>query len=301
MEVSSESLLHNRLKNFKFKGIIYTNITEDHLNIHKTVENYRKCKLKLLDLAYDDSIIVKNNDDSNCRYVVGNNVYSVGVDKSSFFEIKNILECKDNVKFTIFNNNSQFNISSPYHGLYNVYNVAMAFAMCSLLGVDSNILIQNIKKLGTVPGRREYVNFNQPYDIILDYAHTYNGIKNIIESVKNYKNIIVVTGAAGGRETEKRSKIGKFILDNVDTAIFTMDDPRFESVDKIIDQMVQNSSKNYLRIINRKDAIHKALEIATDESVVLILGKGRDNYMALNDKKVYYSDYDSIRDFFIID
>ena len=114
---------------------------------------------------------------------------------------------------------------------------------------------------------------------------------------KDYPFIIVVTGCAGGRDSDKRSIIGSYIINNSDIAIFTMDDPRYESVDDIIDQMV-GDSKDYFRIIDREDAIKYALTIAPINSVVLVLGKGRDNYMAINDKKIHYSDYDVIYNYF---
>ena len=109
--------------------------------------------------------------------------------------------------------------------------------------------------------------------------------------------MIVVTGCAGGRETAKRPVIGKMIIEKSDLPIFTMDDPRYESVDSIIDQMV-GDEKDYVRIQDREEAIHYALSIAYPGSVVLILGKGRDNYMAIKDKKIHYNDYDVIKHYF---
>jgi UDP-N-acetylmuramoyl-L-alanyl-D-glutamate--2,6-diaminopimelate ligase len=152
--------------------------------------------------------------------------------------------------------------------------------------------------LKPILGRRESLDFGQEYEIILDYAHTFNGIKNILDSVKDYKKIITVTGAAGGREKEKRSKIGKIVLEKSDIVIFTMDDPRYESVDSIIDDLAGDTTKDYFRIKDRVEAIHFAFSIADKDSVVLILGKGRDNYMAVEDKKLPYCDYEVIKDYF---
>ena len=173
----------------------------------------------------------------------------------------------------------------------------MAYIICRLFGIDSSLLLSRIKKLRCIKGRTELLDFGQDYDIILDYAHTINGIKNIISSFRDYDNVITVTGSAGGREHEKRSVIGKFVIENSDTAIFTMDDPRYEDVNEIIDQMV-GDSKDYIRIPDREDAIRYALDIADKGSVVLILGKGRDEYMAIEDKKPYYCDYDVIERYF---
>ena len=298
MEASSEALLHDRLKNFRYDIIGFTNITEDHLNVHGSIENYINSKFRLLNLLNDDGIVVINGDDENCRLIDAFNMYSFGTDSVNDFVICDVKEMSNVVKFSLKHNEDVYEIVSPFLGMYNVYNVTMAFVICLLKGIDSNFLIQCIKTLNPINGRREYLDFGQPYDIILDYAHTYNGIKNILDSVADYKNIIIVTGAAGGREKEKRSKIGKLILEKSNVCIFTMDDPRYESVDEIIDQMVSSCEKEYIRIINRKDAIFKALSLADDDSLVLILGKGRDNYMAIMDKKEKYCDYDVVEEYF---
>lgn len=298
MEVSSEALLHERLKKFRFDMVCFTNITEDHLNVHKTVENYRNCKFKLLELLNADGIVVINGDDDNCKLIDRDNLYRIGFNSDNDFVISNVKEMSRNVEFTITYDEETYNIFSPLVGVYNVYNVTMAFAVCLLKGISSEIIINKIKALNTINGRREYLDFGQDFDIILDYAHTYNGIKNILESVKGYKKIITVTGAAGGREKEKRPKIGKLVLERSDISIFTMDDPRYESVDDIIDQMVGDTNKEYMRIVDRKEAIYKAFELVDKDSVVLVLGKGRDNYMAIEDRKEKYSDFEVIKSYF---
>ena len=173
----------------------------------------------------------------------------------------------------------------------------MAFIISLLYGVDSKELISNIKKLTPISGRCEVLDFGQDYTIILDYAHTINGIENILDTFKNYNRIITVTGCAGGRDYEKRPVIGNMVISKSDISIFTMDDPRWEDVDDIIDEMVGNNL-DYIRIIDREEAINYALSIASIGDVVLILGKGRDDYMAIGDKKVKYNDYETIKRYF---
>ena len=159
------------------------------------------------------------------------------------------------------------------------------------------MLVKRISELKPIKGRGELLDFGQEYTLVLDYAHTINGIKNILETFKDYDEIITVTGCAGGREKEKRPIIGDIIMSNSDINIFTMDDPRYEDVDDIIDDMV-GDKKDYIRIPDRVEAINYALSIASPNSVVLILGKGRDNYMAIEDKKIKYNDYDTISKYF---
>lgn len=302
MEVSSEALLHNRVDSFLYKYAIFTNITEDHLNIHKSIESYINAKLKLLNYLTDDGIIITNKDDKNCRKITSNNhkLYTYGKDKDSDFQICNINFKERFTTFTIRHNNKKYKIKSPYPFEYNIYNLTAAFIVCYLEKLNIRKIKKSIKKLKPVLGRGEYLDFHQNYKLILDYAHTENGIKNIIENVKKENcKIIVVTGSAGGREKEKRSRIGKYLLNNVDFVVFTMDDPRNESVDDIIDQMIgKETKKNYIRIQNREKAIFYALDIATENDYVLILGKGRDNYMAIGDERIDYCDYDVIYKYF---
>ncbi len=296
MEVSSEALLHDRVDNVKFDIIGFTNITGDHLNVHGSFENYKKCKMKLLDLIKDNSYVVINGDDVNLQNIKCQNMYSFGK-KNVNFTIKNISYVNKNVLIELKYKDIEYSITSPLLGEYNVYNVVMAFIISLLYGVDSKELISNIKKLTPISGRCEVLDFGQDYTIILDYAHTINGIENILDTFKDYNRIITVTGCAGGRDHEKRPVIGNMVISKSDISIFTMDDPRNENVDDIIDEMVGNNL-DYIRIIDREEAINYALSIASIGDVVLILGKGRDNYMAIGDKKVKYNDYETIKRYF---
>lgn len=305
MEVSSEALLHRRVDNFKFDIVCFTNITEDHLNVHKTLENYISSKKKLFSLVRENGISILNIDDNNylnvkkcCKY----NVYSYGKSDNADFKICKINCQKNSTNFMIIHKDSTYIINSKLFGVYNIYNITLAFTIAYLYGIQSKSIIKKISDIDSVSGRGEFIDFGQNYTIILDYAHTYNGIYNIIMNLKNfnYSKIIVVTGAAGGREVEKRSKIGEMLLKNVDYVIFTMDDPRNEDVNKIIDQLTSTTNlNNYERVIDRSFAIEKALSLAKDDYLVLIIGKGRDNYMAVGDEKIPYCDYDVIKSYFI--
>ncbi len=299
MEVSSESLLHKRVNGISYDLIGFTNITEDHLNVHKTLDNYIRCKKSLLKYLKRDGFVIVNGDDKVCKNIMSKNVVKFGYDLSNDCIINDV---ENNEKFKIFELTylgNTYKIRSPFFGKYNVYNVTMAFLICLYYGISPEFLVDNIPKLINVKGRSEKIDFGQDFEIILDYAHTLNGIKNIMENVNKTKRLIVVTGCAGGREKEKRRQIGKYILDNSDVAIFTMDDPRWESVYDIVDDMTLDSNKAFLRIIDRKSAIYRSFEIADKDSVVLILGKGRDNYMAIGDKRIPYNDYDVISSYFI--
>ena len=297
MEVSSEALLHGRVDGFRYSIVGITNITGDHLNIHKTFDNYVKSKLKLLGLVKKGGFAVLNGDDNILKDINAKNYIKFGFNKDNDYVISDYIDDGKYTKIYLKYNDTEVEITAPLKGKYNVYNVVMAYIICKLYGIKDDVIIDKIKCLKPIEGRTEFLDFGQCYDIVLDYAHTINGIKNILSAFQNYRKVIVVTGSAGGREKEKRSVIGKYVIENSDVSIFTMDDPRYESVDDIIDQMV-GDNKNYIRIIDREKAIRYALDIATEGSVVLILGKGRDDYMAIEDKKVSYCDYDVIERYF---
>ncbi len=301
IEVSSEALLHKRVDSINFKVASITNITEDHLNIHKTLENYRDSKFHLFDLVTCDGVRILNGDDLNCKLAPCKEKITYGFSSDNDCVISNVKEMSKSISFALSFQDKNYSIESPCSGKYNVYNLTTAFLMGLSLGVDASLLIEQLKKVTTIPGRREFLDFGQCYDIILDYAHTTNGINCLLDSVHNlgYKRIIVVTGAAGGREKEKRSVIGKILLEKSDLVVFTMDDPRYESVDDIIDQMIDKlPNKNYVRIIDRPKAISYAFDEAKQGDVVLIIGKGRDAYMAIEDRKEAYCDYDVIKSYF---
>lgn len=297
MEVSSEALLHDRCHSINFDIACLTNVSEDHLNIHKTLDNYIKCKESLFKKVKENGFSILNSDSKyfdRFMSVSKGTIITYG-ENNSDYNISNI--DLNNNSFTISN---RYNIKSNLPFKYNMYNICLAFIIGILLKNNPNKLISSISKIKSIDGRTETLNFGQDYTIILDYAHTLNAIKNLVLSVKDkYKKVFVITGAAGGREKEKRCKIGNFLLSNTYLTIFTMDDPRFESVDSIIDDMISRStSKNYLRINDRKDAIYKGLSLCKKSDVILIIGKGRDNYMYIEDKKIPYSDYDVIKNYF---
>ena len=299
MEVSSEALLHNRIAGLKFKVICFTNITEDHLNIHGTIENYRNAKFLLVNYLDDGGHIFINGDNDNCRMLTHDDMSTFGFNRNNDFVFSNVKYLDNCVNFTVNHESNSYAIFSPFLGKYNIYNVGLAFIVSLYLGISSDVLIKQIKNMEPVAGRSEHLNFGQDFEIILDYAHTYNGILNILDSVSDYKRIITVTGAAGGREKEKRSQIGKLVLEKSDLVIFTMDDPRNEDVDLIIDDMLRaTTNSNYELIIDRKAAIYRAFNLALSGDVVLILGKGRDNYMAIGNEKIPYCDYDVIAQYF---
>lgn len=305
MEVSSEGLLHNRCNNIKFKRTIITNVTGDHLNIHKTFDNYLKSKLKLFNLLEKDGIAIINIDDISYKYIKKkkdkNNkikILTYGFNKKADYKIINYKLTNQKTYFSIKYKNKTYQIESPLLGKFNIYNLTAAIATINSLGINIEKIIELIKKITPIPGRLNVFKTKNNSNLILDYAHTINATKSILEFANSTKqgNIITVVGCAGGREKEKRKNIGKIVTDYSTKVIFTMDDPRYEKVKDIVNQMLQEVNKdNFIYIKNRKKAIKKAINISKENDTILILGKGTDNYMAIKNKYKKYNDLNIIK------
>ena len=303
METSSEAFLRGRLNELKFDIGVLTNVTEDHLNIHKTIENYVLCKKELFKKVKKSGFCILNKDDKyyeEFKEICNGKILTYGKNESDL-EIVNIKESIYGTEISLKYNEKIYNISSPLLGEFNVYNLSAAILSVLQVGYKMEDIISNIKNIKVPRGRMEFLDFGQKYSIILDYAHTPDAFNSIYKSLNKVKKgrIITVTGSAGGREHEKRPTMGKIVLDNSDYCIFTMDDPRNENVVDIINDLVSNTDKdNYEKIIDRKKAIYKAFDMAKDNDIVLIAGKGDDKYMAINDEYLPYSDRDVIIEYF---
>lgn len=304
MEVSSEAILAGRVSRVPFDVSIFTNVTEDHLNVHKTIENYVSSKAKLFEQTKEDGFCILNMDDPYYSYMLEHScgqVITYGQNEKADFRFSPISETSLKTTFTLTYQGSTYQVESPFLGTYNVYNLTSSIACLVCLGIPLSSVLSKISLLKPVLGRGERLSFGQDYTILLDYAHTANAIHQILTCVLEHKTgrVITVLGSAGGREKEKRGKMGKEALSLSDYVIFTMDDPRYEDVNSIIDDMVSETElSHYERIIDRKDAIYKAFGMAKENDIVCILGKGRDGYMALKDGNVPYNDYDVIASYF---
>ena len=202
---------------------------------------------------------------------------------------------------TIKYNGMNYNFLSPLLGEFNTYNLCAAILALIALGYGIEDIIKRVSNIEAPHGRVEFLNYGQNYEIVLDYAHTPDAFSKLYKLLNEIKKgrIITVTGSAGGREKEKRGPMGKLVLDESDYVIFTMDDPRYEDVKDIISDLVSESDKtNYEIIVNRKEAIYRAFDMANKGDIVLIAGKGIDNYMAIEDKYLPYSDLEVVEEYF---
>jgi len=288
-------MMHKRLGKLEFKRAILTNFTEDHLNVHKTLENYLKCKRKVFKQISKDGIAILNKDDeyykkfkASCRC----KTLSYGKSKYSRLRILSFKEYSNKTEIKYRYKGKVFEINSPLLGEFTVYNLSAAILTLLSMGYKVSTIRKKVYNIKVPFGRCEFLDYKTPYKIVIDYAHTTNGIKNILTYLNKIKRgkIITVSGSAGGREKEKRKWMGKALQELSDIVIYTEDDPRYEKPGEIINDLIDKSKTNYITIINREKAILKALSLAKNNDIVAILGKGRDNYMAIKDKKVFYSD-----------
>ena len=298
MEASSEGFLRGRLDDLYFTAGGYTNITWEHINVHGSFENYVKCKLRLASQT-TGKFIINQEDEFHDRFKEKSlNSLSYGEDPKCDLYIKNYTITPKYTNVVFVYQNEEYNFISPLLGKFNVYNLACAMLICLSLGFDMETLIENAMNID-VSGRLEMINIGQKFKVMVDYAHTPNGIKSILEFVRvlEVNRAIVVIGSAGERDYKKRPIMGKTVIENADYAIFTYEDPRSEDPRDIIKEMVSEieDESKYEIVIDRSKAIKRAIDIASENDIVLILGKGNETYEKLKDKTIYFNDIEEAK------
>ena len=304
MEVSSHSLELDRVYGVQFEEGIFTNLTRDHLDFHKTFENYYNAKFKLFERS-NHSII--NLDDPYGANIVKDieergvktKVSTFSIEKESDFKAFEIKSHSNGSEFKVnLESIEEFSINIP--GEYNKYNSLG----CIICAYNLNIPMDKIKEgLSDVviPGRCELVakEKNLPYSIIIDYAHTPDGLENILSTVKAFtKNrMISVFGCGGDRDKVKRPQMGKIGCELSDIAIITSDNPRSEEPMDIINDIVKPLNyDNFVIEVNRKEAIRKAMNMALEGDVIVIAGKGHETYQILKDETIHFDEREVVYD-----
>lgn len=297
MEVSSHGIHQNRLAGLTFKIGAFTNITHDHLDYHQTFSNYIAAKKKFFDELPKTAIAITNMDDKNGLIMLQNtNAKKITYSLKSNSEYKGkIIENRLDGMLLQFNNQEFWTVLA---GKFNAYNELLAYTIASELGFDSLDIVTALSKLQRVKGRFEtYVSDDKKY-IIVDYAHTPDALQNILEAINQSRTrnekLITVFGCGGHRDKEKRPKMGNIATRLSDLAIITSDNPRDENPDEIIQEIEtgiepQNTNK-YLSITDRKQAIRTAIKMATPKDIILIAGKGHENYQEINGKHFPFDD-----------
>ena len=285
MEVSSHAIDQDRIEGLDFALKILTNITQDHLDYHKSLEEYINIKNSFF---MDESVKLINKDENKAKYNAKNG-YSYGLENPSTYKV-GAYSFQNGTHIMLQKINKTFSFSSDLMGIFNIYNLIAAVAAVDIVSDHSlENICQAIENFAGVEGRMEIVSV-EPL-VIVDFAHTPDGMKKIYESF-NHKDIITVFGAGGDRDRDKRPQMGALAAQFAKHIIVTSDNPRFEDPDQIINDILLGikDKSNVSVEINRKEAIKKALDLVSPNSVLLILGKGDETTQTIYDKKMPFDD-----------
>ncbi len=300
MEVSSHALAQGRVDLIDFRGAIFTNLTGDHLDYHKTMENYFLAKAGLFTGLSPQSFAVINADDEYGQRLVGMTkarVMTYGVKSAADVKAEIDEFGLRGTRFTVKFSGEKMTFKTDFIGLHNVYNILAAFAAGLGAGFPAKRIEEGIEALHHVPGRLERVDVGQDFFIFIDYAHTDDGLKNVLESLQavRHKRLIVVFGCGGDRDRTKRPRMGRIASELADHSILTSDNPRSEEPDAIIQQIVPGFLQQTYEVIpDREKAIERALSIAQKGDIVLLAGKGHETYQVLKDQTIDFVERDIV-------
>ncbi len=302
MEVSSQALALERVAGWHFEAAVFTNLTQDHLDFHKTMENYLHAKEKLF--AMCDLGVINADDDyaeaflrtAKCRTLT----YSAR-DMKADFTARNIKMRSDGVEFEIVGNSLIGRVSAPIPGNFSVYNM-LAAASCALaLGMPFQKTLDALKQVKGVKGRIEVVPTGRDFTVIIDYAHTPDALEKILESIRGFAKgrIVALFGCGGDRDKTKRPKMGKVAAENADFCVVTSDNPRTEDPETIIADIlpgVKETQTPYIVVPHREEAIAYALAHAEKDDVILLAGKGHEDYQIIGHKKRHLDEREVVAD-----
>lgn len=293
MEVSSHALSLKRVDGLLFDYAVFTNLTQDHLDYHKSMEDYASAKKKLFTKIKKNGLAIINVDDKYHDYFLLDNVINItyGINSSNY-QIIDYHITESESEFNVYYNNKNHQFMTNLIGTYNIYNTLISIIILNEIGCSYDKIYEIISDLSAPKGRMDTIKYNDNL-IIIDYAHTPDAVQKVINTVKQLsKNKIhTIIGCGGNRDKTKRPEMAKIAAKLSDFVVFTSDNPRNENPNVIIDDMVKNLEyNNYEVIINRKEAIEKSIQMLTKGDILLVLGKGHEDYQIINDKKIDFDD-----------
>jgi len=302
MEVSSHALVLSRVNDLRFRVAAFTNLTRDHLDFHRTMDDYYRAKLHLFSLMEEDGTAVINIDDSFGKRMVSEirvpNVVTLGSDPSSDVHPIDVVMGLDGTKGRIATPWGEVEIDSPLMGEFNLQNIMTASASALSAGASIEEVYSGVKELALVPGRIERVEAGQPFTVVVDFAHTDDALKQILSTLRSLEpdRIITVFGCGGDRDASKRPLMGTVVSRLSDCIVLTSDNPRGEDPELIADMVETgirpelSGSKEFLRVLDRREAIRTAIEIARAGDLILIAGKGHERTQLEGDRKRPFHD-----------
>ena len=304
LEVSSHALSQKRIDNLKFDFTGFTNLTLDHLDYHGTIDNYFNEKKKLFDLIKDDgsSLILSDSDYGKDICNEYPNTHNISLKNKADFYCSDFILDHKGVSATFNFKDTSIDISSKLVGKYNLENIILAASIAFKIGVDVDAIKDGIASCKSIPGRYEVISNKGPAIIVSDYGHTPDAYINVLKSLKDIypdKNIKVLFGAGGNRDKSKRPEMAKAVEDFADQCYLAPDNPRFDDIDDINSQVMEGFSKDICAVFDDREAgLIAALTNLNDSDVLVIFGKGNEEYQEISGKKLYYSDRKIIEEFY---
>ncbi|MBT6565201.1 MAG: UDP-N-acetylmuramoyl-L-alanyl-D-glutamate--2,6-diaminopimelate ligase [Candidatus Scalindua sp.] len=302
MEVSSHSAIQYRIENIKFKTAVFTNITAEHMDYHKTISNYMNAKVELFKNLTKDSFAVLNADDEHSKYFSDRTSAKIlwyGIKNNADIKAEICRESTSNTMIRLKYLQREIDIKVPFVGLHNVYNALASVASAISLGFKLDVIKSGIETAPVVPGRLENVPCDRGFNVVVDYAHTPHALETVLHALKNLVKgrILLVFGCGGDRDKEKRSIMGKIADEKSDIFWLTNDNPRSEAPLSIIDDIKAGikSGRSFHIQTNRDKAIAEALSEAKGDDLVLIAGKGHEKYQIIKDTIIPLDDREVVK------
>lgn len=299
MEVTAHGLTFNRVDYTDFDIGLFTNLTQDHLDYYETMENYRNSKLELFKMT---KFNIFNADDEASKYYIANtdkDYCTYGIENDADFRAKNIVISHTGVDYVLVYKNNEYKIHYRTPGNFGAYNSLAAIAICIKLGIDLDKIIKVLADYTGVPGRFQTVVSEKGFSVVVDYAHTPDGLENVLKTAKEFTKgkLITVFGCGGDRDKTKRPIMAGIAADYSDMVYITSDNPRTENPDSILDDVevgIKNRSVKYIKEVNREKAIIAAINEAKENDVIIIAGKGHEDYQIIGTTKNHFSDIEKV-------
>ena len=300
IEVSSIAVHQKRIAGLHFTGGVFTNLTHDHLDYHKTFENYRDCKKAFFDSLSPSAFALTNKDDKHGMYMLQNTrarTYTYALQSMADFKAKLI---EPHIDGTLIQINHK-DVWIKLIGKFNIYNALAAYSVAKIMDIEESQILKHLSTLNPARGRFQQIH-HKGITGIVDYAHTPDALENVLKTLRTLKQphqrIITVIGCGGNRDTAKRPKMAQIASQLSDKLILTSDNPRNEPPETIIAQMekglIPSDKRKTLSIIDREEAIKTAIHIAENEDIILLAGKGHETYQEIKGMKYPFDDYQTL-------
>ena len=302
MEVSSHAIALHRVEGIHFAVAAFTNLTEDHLDFHNTIEDYGQTKAQLF--AHCDKAVVNSDCPWGQRMVAGRNIpmIATAVDGCGDLMAKNVIYNRNGLQFTAVYGEKSVEVQVPIPGKFTVYNVLTVLGIALQLGISLETAAEALRTVQGVKGRVEVVPTpGKDYTLLIDYAHTPDGLENVLSAVRGFckGRLIAVFGCGGDRDRKKRPIMGQIGVRLADLAVITSDNPRTEVPSAIIDDIVAGlgDAKNYVVVENLVEAIHYAMKIAQKDDIIVLAGKGHETYQEVMGVKHHMDEREIVADY----